>query len=78
MKHIELTHKQWETLKARLLADYGRTILISFVCKRELGFTIREHRRRDDKQGHWQDQYSVICLDFYTEQQKSFFVLKYQ
>ena len=78
MKHIELSHGQWETLKARLLADYGRTILISFVCKRELGFTIREHRRPDISRIHWQDQISVICLDFYDESMKSFFLLKYQ
>lgn len=78
MKHIELTHGKWEDLRAKLLAEYGKTILISFVCKRELGFTVREHRRFDDTHPRWEDRRSVICLDFYSETAKSWFILKYQ
>ncbi len=80
MKHIELTHKEWNELKDRLVAEYGSKILISWVCRRELGFTVREHRhfviRKDIE--NWRDNRTCICLDFYDEAMKSWFILKYQ
>ena len=72
IKHIELAEPEWEKVKARLLEDFGKKILISWVMKRECGFTVRTHT-------HWtKDQYhTVVCLDFYDEQMKTWYILKY-
>jgi len=68
MKHIELTRKEWDDLKQRLITEHGPRILISWVLKRECGFTMRDHREHDR---------SYIALDFYDEQMRTFFHLKY-
>ena len=85
IKHIELTHREWENLRECIKRDYGAsTLLISWKLKEALGFTVREHRRwieRDKilkgSNTDWRDQHSVICLDFYDEQYKILFLLKY-
>jgi hypothetical protein len=35
---------EWERIQYQLGLDYGTKIMISYVCKRELGFTIRRHK----------------------------------
>jgi hypothetical protein len=74
--------------------DYGTTIFtISWRLKRELGFTVRNHKGlvkwEDDGQGwlnkefveaEFKNRYHYedqIHLDFYNEAQMSWFVLKY-
>jgi len=81
--------KDWEPIQYQLGLDYGTKIMISYVCKRELGFTVRKHRglaKHSDEnwevmqsQGwnhryYYQDQ---IHLDFYDQASQTFFVLKY-
>jgi hypothetical protein len=81
--------KDWEPIQYRLGLDHGTRVLISYVCKRELGFTIRRHKGlvphpQDtwevmksegwNHRYHYQDQ---IHLDFYNEAQQTWFVLKY-
>jgi len=68
MKHIELTHKEWNELKQRLTAEHGSKILISWAMKRECGFTVRDHCEHDRR---------YIALDFYDEQMRTLFYLKY-
>ena len=34
----------WEPIKQKILAEYGPTHVISWVMKRELGFTVRFHQ----------------------------------
>jgi hypothetical protein len=41
---IELTHEQWNNVRQRLIAEHGASILISYVCKKKLGFTVRDHK----------------------------------
>jgi hypothetical protein len=80
---------QWSDIQAQLVADYGARIAISFVCKRELGFTVRRHKglvphpqaeweimKKEgwDHRYHYEDQ---IHLDFYDQAQQTWFVLKY-
>lgn len=80
-KHIELTHKEMEVLMARLLDDWGQSIRLSWVMKRELGITIRKHQFPSPKvmykNGDFRDTHSVMCIDFYDETAKSWFLLKY-
>ena len=72
IKHIELSTVEWKKVKEQLIEDFGQKILISWVMKRECGFTVRTHTR-------WQDDQSsvVVCLDFYDEQMKTWYILKY-
>lgn len=77
MKHHELTHHEWEVLRGQLKETYGARILISWVMRKELGFSIREHQRWDDTHKRWEDRRSVICVDFYSEAARTFFLLKY-
>ena len=80
---------QWSDLQARLVEDFGPKIAISFVCKRELGFTVRRHKglvphpqaeweimksEGWNHRYHYEDQ---VHLDFYNEAQQTWFVLKY-
>ena len=79
----------WNPIQDQLSKEYGAKIMISYACKRELGFTVRRHKGLAPhgkeawaimkSQGwnhryHYQDQ---IHLDFYNEAQQTFFVLKY-
>ncbi len=71
----------WEEIWQRILQEYGAKIAISFVCRRELGFTIRTHtewvefdRTGDRPRFYAQEQ---VHLDFYSEAAQSWFQLKY-
>ena len=80
---------EWESIQYQLGLDYGTRIMISFVCKRELGFTVRRHKGLEphpmdtwevmksegwDHRYHYQEQ---IHLDFYSLAAQTWFVLKY-
>jgi hypothetical protein len=73
--------EHWDGIWQKILSEYGSTIAISWVLKRELGFTIRRHTHwinffADGAKvgGYSQDQ---IHLDFYNESALSWFQLKY-
>ena len=81
--------KDWEPIQYQLGLDYGNKVMISYVCKRELGFTVRRHKGLEphnkenwkimksqgwDHRYYYQDQ---IHLDFYSEAAQSWFMLKY-
>jgi hypothetical protein len=79
----------WEPIQYQLGLDYGTRIMISYVCKRELGFTVRRHKgleQHDEttwaimKSEGWDHRYyyqEQIHLDFYNSAQQTWFVLKY-
>ena len=73
IKHIELTKEEWLHLRRQLVKDYGQKILISWVMRPDCGFTVREHHVWFDEKGFT----SQYCLDFYDEQMKVWFLLKY-
>jgi len=75
----------WEPIKQKILAEYGPTHVISWVMKRELGFTVRYHQTwitidtnylGEDivPRRHYQNQ---VHLDFFNESTQSWFQLKY-
>ena len=80
---------EWEPIQYQLGLDYGTKIMLSWVCKRELGFTIRKHKglvphpldtREVMKSEGWNHRYHYqdqIHLDFYDAAQQTWFVLKY-
>ena len=79
----------WEPIQYQLGLDYGTRIMLSWVCKRELGFTIRRHKGLEPhdentwevmKSQGWNHRYHYqeqIHLDFYDAAQQTWFVLKY-
>lgn len=74
--------EEWQVIQDRLFAEYGPKIGISWVMRRELGFSVRNHRglvpNMTHKPGrpamHYEEQ---VCLDFYNESTQSWFVLRY-
>jgi hypothetical protein len=87
-RRLIIFHKpqQWEEIQARLVADYGEKIAISFVVRRELGFSVRRHqglvpndptvepKLEWGSSMHYEDQ---IHLDFYSDAAQSWFQLRY-
>jgi hypothetical protein len=81
--------KDWEPIQYQLGLDHGSKIMLSWVCKRELGFTVRRHKGLEQhekeiweimKSEGWQHRYHYqeqIHLDFYNEAAQTWFVLKY-
>lgn len=75
----------WEPIKQRIQAEYGASHMISWVMKRELGFTVRYHQHwttinknflGEDitPRGYMQNQ---VHLDFFNDATQSWFQLKY-
>ena len=90
-KNLIIFHKpqEWVELSERLRTEYGPSVMISFTCKRKLGFTVRHHKGlvphttiawELTKDEGWQHRYyyeDQVHLDFYSEAQQSWFMLKY-
>lgn len=74
IKHLELSCEEWEKVKQHLLEDFGQKILISWVMKRECGFTVRTHTQWSQDGRHHK---VIVCLDFYDERMKTWYILKY-
>ena len=75
--------EEWQTILDQLYLEYGLKIGISWVMRRELGFTVRSHRAlvpntTKPKPGrpdmHYEQQ---VHLDFFNESTQTWFVLKY-
>jgi hypothetical protein len=87
-RRLIIFHKpqQWVDIQARLVADYGEKIAISYVMRRELGFSVRRHqglvpndpvvepKLEWGSSMHYEDQ---IHLDFYSDAAQSWFQLRY-
>ncbi len=85
-RRLIIFHKpqQWVDIKARLVAEHGEKIVISFVMRRELGFSVRQHRAlvpndpqysyKDGPSMHYEDQ---IHIDFFSDAAQSWFQLRY-
>ena len=75
----------WEPIKQKILAEYGPTHVISWVMKRELGFTVRYHQNwiTIDKNYDGEDitprraSQNQVHLDFFNNATQSWFQLKY-
>jgi hypothetical protein len=78
MKHHELTREEWDRIREQIRTEFGPSmILLRSKMRDELGFLPREHRDWVPKMdgGHWGD--TVIHIDFYTEQARTWFLLKF-
>ena len=73
MKHHELTHVEWYRIRDQIRAEHGDSmILLRGKMQRELGFLPRDHYEWRDGRYH-----NCICIDFYTEQARTWFLLKF-
>ena len=70
MKAIRYSKYDWGRLWPKIKEGHPPSINISWVCKKELGFIIREHYNIDN------DKYE-IHLDFYDEAMKTLFILRW-
>ena len=89
-RNLIIFHKpsECDEIYQLILRDFGTKMAISFVLRRELGFTIRNHRglaphnqeTREMMGPDWNYKYyyeQQVHLDFYSEAAQSWFQLKY-
>lgn len=84
MKAVVISKEQWEEVLSRIKKDQPPSVWLSREkMKRVLGFTHREHtdwfdsaNREDRKAGRHRYKVS-IHLDFFTDYQRTMFLLKY-
>lgn len=75
---ISMTQDTWEKLKLALVENHGKkVIMISWVMKRDLGFTTREDNFYVDDGDHGSDWHNFVHLDFDDEKKEMWFTLKY-
>jgi hypothetical protein len=69
---IKIPCRRWRDIREKIIAVYGKSITISWVMRRELGFTVRE------AYFDWTiGEEPNVWLDFYDAAQKTLFLLKY-
>lgn len=76
---VILSQKQWGQLHRQLAKDYPSSVmLIREKMKVVLGFTVRWHKEwiLEPGQQH-RNLEKKICLDFYNEPKRTWFLLKY-
>ena len=87
-RRLIIFHKpqQWDEIWTRLVAEHGAKIAISFVMRRDLGFSVRRHRAlvpndpvpepriEWSSNMHYEDH---VHLDFYSDAAQSWFQLRY-
>lgn len=83
MKALVLKHREWDHIFTQVKKDYAdtpATYLIRNRMRDALGWTYREHQEWDpliDYLDDWRDQRSKIHIDFYSEEARTFFMLRY-
>lgn len=91
MNTIVFAPNEWDNIREKIVAQHGPSILlISWRCKRELGFTVRTHTEwvsDIEKRQYLSDielglyytkkKITTIRLDFYDAQAETMFRLRY-
>jgi len=90
-KNLIVFHRpeEWEEIYHRIFVDFGIKMSVSYVLKRELGFTVRHHRglapvqlsvgplTRYTASGNTHYYEDQVHLDFYSESASTWFQLRY-
>jgi hypothetical protein len=78
-KPIEISHKQWNTLREKLKEDYPLSVIaIRSKMQAKLGFVDREYKDWDKEMGKYGGyRKHCVMLDFYSEKKRTFFIMKY-
>jgi len=75
MKAYELTHEEWNKIAAQIKEEFDNSmILLRSKMKEELGFTPRDHHYYNAEINRWVNR---IHIDFYSEQARTWFLLKF-
>lgn len=81
---IKITEDSWNKIYYQLSKDYPSSfLLIREKMKVKLGFVVRRHREWKIDSGSsgnydgYGEYVNSICLDFYDNSKKTFFLLKY-
>lgn len=86
MKAVVLKHREWDRIFQQVKQDYADTpsvYLIQSRMQRDLGWSWREHHDWQqysdevDYLGDYRDSSSRIHIDFYSEQARTYFLLRY-
>ena len=88
MKAVVLKHREWDRIFAQVKKDYADTpsvYLIQARMQRDLGWSWREHhdwQQYSDGSGYdpsfdYRDSGSRIHIDFYSEEARTYFILRY-
>jgi len=84
LKTLKLSPENWYVILNKIKTQYPPSVLLSREkMRRVLGFTPRQDRRwryEDGPMGAYDgygDYRRSICLDFFDEQKKTMFILKY-
>ena len=85
MKHITLRHREWIAIYDKIKQEYASqpsVFLIRDKMREVLGFTVREHHRnspldQEEMLADFNDYWSEIHIDFYSEEAKTYFMLRY-
>ena len=88
MKALVLKHREWDRIFQQMREEYKDTPATYLLRSRmilDLGWTYREHavwRSQDEWNkytytGDYRDERTEIHIDFYSEQARTFFMLKY-
>jgi hypothetical protein len=73
MKAHVLTEPEWNRIRDQIRQDFGQSmILLRGKMRNELGFTPRDHVTWPD--GRYCHE---VHIDFYTEEARTWFLLKY-
>lgn len=74
-KPIKLERSTWSSLLTELHKLYPKSVLaIRQRMRDKLGFTPRDHRYFDPRESRYID---VVFLDFYSENKRTMFLMKY-
>mgnify|MGYP003347292279 CR=1 FL=1 len=80
IKSLRVSEKRWDTI----YKDIAKTrpaswLLLRETMKKKLGFTSRRHREWIPDKGYdgYGNYQNIIFLDFYDDQKKTMFMLKY-
>lgn len=74
-KTIKLTIDEWYNIRDQLEQEYPSSwIMIRYVQKRELGFTVRLQKEWEPQMVSYKETY---CLDFFDDTKETWFRMKY-
>lgn len=77
MKPVKLTVDEWKCIRTELQTEHPKTVfMLRDKMKRVLGFTVREHKEWIAKPDGGYSDYQ-IHLDFYSENKRTMFLLKF-
>lgn len=80
IRSIAVSEDEWIKMREIIRQDYAHKpsmVLLSSTLRKELGFTMRSEKKWVEDGDYGSGYQTKIWLDFYNEEQKTYFILKY-